>query len=53
MTKGCLWTEKSGGGAGEGTKAVGGVVVEERDVDERSPSRRRPEKCGPDAASMT
>lgn len=55
MTNGCLRTEESVRGV-EKAGVVG--VEEERGEDELAaadmrPSRRRPEKCGPDAASIT
>lgn len=63
MTKGCLRAlesvraddkeEEEKAEAGTGERWAAGEEVEEDGGEERSPSRRRPEKWGPEAASIT
>lgn len=57
MTKGCLGALESAAKAekaeGEAKERCAGEEDDEAGGDDRSPSRRRPEKWGPEAASIT
>jgi len=53
MTKGWLGAVESAKEEEEGVAAEPGARGEEDDEGERRPSRRRPEKCGPEAFSIT